>query len=436
MPVPMRAVPGPRSAERAEASRIRCARCALRVRLWHRPAIVRQRAARHSRAGRMLRSAVRRELAWIALALTALTAVMTHPLLVGAAHALPHDLGDPLLNSFILGWDADRALHGFRGLWSAPFFFPQRDTLALSEHLLGVAIFTSPVVWVTRNPILAHNLAFFASYVLAGLGMYLLARSLWGRRDAACLAALAFAFAPYRVMHLPHLQILMSGWMPRQPLGAARLLRDRVAAVAGGVRRGIRAARAVERLLPVLLLGPCAPSHRRARRACVRLAGRRRARRRDARRDAGESRTRRAGDSRRHRPGGARLSPRAADLWLPALGRGDGGIQRPVGRRVPDSRRAVGVEGRAPRRRGRAHALSRRDDRGAGSPRRALVAEAGARRPDGSARPDGDGSSGPTPPSWRPGSGSRPGPRFRGPTGCSSASCQASTGCGCRRGSS
>ncbi len=162
----------------------------------------------------MLRSAVRRELAWIALALIALTAVMTHPLLLRAANALPNDLGDPLLNSFILGWDADRALHGFRGLWSAPFFFPQRDALALSEHLLGVAIFTSPVVWATRNPILAHNLAFFASYVLAGLGMYLLARSLWGRRDAACLAALAFAFAPYRVMHLPHLQILMSGWMP------------------------------------------------------------------------------------------------------------------------------------------------------------------------------------------------------------------------------
>ena len=161
----------------------------------------------------MLRSGVRRELAWIALALTGLTAVMTHPLLAGAARALPHDLGDPLLNSFILGWDADRALHGFRGLWSAPFFFPQRDTLALSEHLLGVALFTSPVVWVTRNPILAHNVAFFASYVLAGLGMYLLARSLWGRRDAACLAALAFAFAPHRVMHLPHLQILMSGWM-------------------------------------------------------------------------------------------------------------------------------------------------------------------------------------------------------------------------------
>ncbi len=44
--------------------------------------------------------------------------------------------------------------------------------------------------------------------------MYLLTRSLWGRKDAAFLAALAFAFAPHRVMHVPHLQVLMSGWMP------------------------------------------------------------------------------------------------------------------------------------------------------------------------------------------------------------------------------
>ncbi len=163
---------------------------------------------------RMLPSGMRRETGRIALIVAALTVLVTHPLLWRSAGALPSDLGDPLLNAFILGWDADRALSGFRGLWTAPFFFPMPDTLALSEHLLGVALFTSPVVWVTGNPVLAHNLALLASYVLAGAGMFLLAKSLWGRADAACLAALAFAFAPHRAMHVPHLQVLMSGWMP------------------------------------------------------------------------------------------------------------------------------------------------------------------------------------------------------------------------------
>ena len=44
--------------------------------------------------------------------------------------------------------------------------------------------------------------------------MYVLARSVCGRRDAALLAALAFAFSPYRTLQGPHLQVLMSGWMP------------------------------------------------------------------------------------------------------------------------------------------------------------------------------------------------------------------------------
>lgn len=164
----------------------------------------------------------RGEVARVAIAITALTVLVTHPLIWQMAWALPGDLGDPLLNTFILGWDASRMPRGFNGVWSPPFFFPLKDTLAFSEHLLGVAVFTAPVVWLTGNPLLAYNLAFLGSYVLAGVGMYLLTRSLWGRKDAAFLAALAFAFAPHRVMHVPHLQVLASGWMPLSLWGLHR----------------------------------------------------------------------------------------------------------------------------------------------------------------------------------------------------------------------
>ena len=165
---------------------------------------------------------VGRETARVAAAIGAIAAVVTWPLLRQAAWALPGDLGDPVLNTFLLGWGAARMLGGFIGVWNAPIYFPLKDTLALSEHMLGVAVFTAPVVWLTGNPVLAQNLAFFGSFVLAGTGMYLLARALWGRRDAAFLAALAFAFAPHRVMHVPHLQVLMSGWMPLSLWGLHR----------------------------------------------------------------------------------------------------------------------------------------------------------------------------------------------------------------------
>ena len=157
---------------------------------------------------------VRREAACVAAAMAALTVLVTHPLLWQAGNVLPGDPGDPLLNTFILGWGASRMPFAFSGVWSAPFYYPLPDTLALSEHLIGITVFVAPVVWLTGNPVLAQNLALLGSYVLAGVGMYLLARSAWGRKDAAFVAALAFAFAPHRVMHATHLQVLMSGWMP------------------------------------------------------------------------------------------------------------------------------------------------------------------------------------------------------------------------------
>lgn len=156
----------------------------------------------------------RRELATVTAVMLVLTLATTFPLVRESASALPGDLGDPLLNAFLLGWNADRISHGLQGLWDAPFYYPTANTLALSEHLLGIAVFTAPLQWMTGNAVLVYNCACVASYVLAGVGMYLLARSLWGRRDAAWLGALAFAFAPHRAMHLTHLQVLASGWMP------------------------------------------------------------------------------------------------------------------------------------------------------------------------------------------------------------------------------
>jgi len=156
----------------------------------------------------------RREVAVVALAMLALSIAATWPLARDAKGALPGDLGDPLFGTFVLAWDASRIAHGLHGLWDAPLYFPMPDTLALAEHLLGIAIFTAPVQWLTGHPVLTYNIAFLASYVLAGVGMYVLALVLWRRRDAAVLAALAFAFAPHRAAQMSHLQVLMSGWMP------------------------------------------------------------------------------------------------------------------------------------------------------------------------------------------------------------------------------
>ena len=154
------------------------------------------------------------EAALVVFAFAALALIATFPLVLHLGRALPGDLGDPLFTSWVLGWDADRLRHGLSGFWDAPILFPSRHTRAFAEHMLGIAVFVAPVIWLTGNPILAYDIAFLLTYVLAGSGMYLLARELTGRRGVAFLAGLAFAFAPMRALHISHLQVLAWGWMP------------------------------------------------------------------------------------------------------------------------------------------------------------------------------------------------------------------------------
>jgi hypothetical protein len=155
-----------------------------------------------------------KEAALVFLAFACLALLATWPLVLHLGRALPGDLGDPLFSSWLLGWDADRLRHGLRGFWDAPILYPSRQTIAFSEHMLGIAMFVAPIIWLTANPILAYDVAFLLTFIVAGCGMYLLARKLTGRRDAAFLAGLMFTWSPMRALHVSHLQVLAWGWMP------------------------------------------------------------------------------------------------------------------------------------------------------------------------------------------------------------------------------
>ena len=159
--------------------------------------------------------------------------LLTYPLARSFGSALPGNLGDPLMNAWSLGWGSqafpgyewvfertsphasDIAARAPRTFWDAPIFHPHEDTFAYSEHMLGVTLFVAPVYWLTGNPILTYNVAFIGSFVLAGVGMFLLVHAITGRRDVALVIALAFAFSPIRMgAQTARLQMLMAGWLP------------------------------------------------------------------------------------------------------------------------------------------------------------------------------------------------------------------------------
>ena len=156
------------------------------------------------------------------LTFVAAALLATYPLLRQPSRTIAGGLADPIILTTVLAWDADRLLHGLHGLWDLPILYPRHWTLAYSEHMLGVAIFTAPIQWMFGNAVLTYNVAYIGSYVLAGFGMFLLTRALWGRADAAVLAGLAYALTPYRLAQSDHLQVLMNGWMPIGLLGLHR----------------------------------------------------------------------------------------------------------------------------------------------------------------------------------------------------------------------
>jgi hypothetical protein len=156
---------------------------------------------------------MRRRVLLAAAALTALTCAYTWPLVAHLGSSVAHDRGDPLLVTWILWWST-HAVPLTAAWWNAPAFYPSTGVFAFSENLLGLAPITAPIIALTHSPLAAYNIVFLASYLLSGLGAYMLAFVLTRRHDASFVAAVAFAFAPYRLSHLQHLQLLSSYWMP------------------------------------------------------------------------------------------------------------------------------------------------------------------------------------------------------------------------------
>jgi len=150
---------------------------------------------------------------WVALLLVVLSVAMHASLVVRLSTGVPADLGDPLLNMWILWWNAQQ-IPFTDAYWNAPAFAPMPRALGLSETLLGLTWFTTPMQWLGASPVTAYNLLYIAEPVLNGLSAYWLCLVLTARRDAALIGALAMAFAPYHATQISHIQTEGLFFMP------------------------------------------------------------------------------------------------------------------------------------------------------------------------------------------------------------------------------
>jgi hypothetical protein len=165
---------------------------------------------------------------WLAAALTylALVVILTWPLASHLSSVVPHDLGDPLENTWILWWNA-HAIPLSARWWNGPIFWPAPGALALSEHLLGISVFATPMQWLGASPTTTYNVVFLLSFPLCAIAAHALVFTLTARHDAGAVAGVMFGFNAYRIAESAHLQTLAAFWMPVALLALHQYIRRR-----------------------------------------------------------------------------------------------------------------------------------------------------------------------------------------------------------------
>jgi hypothetical protein len=153
----------------------------------------------------------------------AATIVFTWPILPRAATGLA-DLWDAKLNAWILHWDFHQIFRDPLHLFDANIFYPSRYSLAFSENLLGAALFGFPLYASGLSTLAVYNIVFLLGMFLSALAAWALAREATGDPVASAVAGLVYAFCPWRIAHIPHIQFQWGAFLALSLLFLLRYL--------------------------------------------------------------------------------------------------------------------------------------------------------------------------------------------------------------------
>jgi hypothetical protein len=143
-----------------------------------------------------------------------LAVVLTWPIAARLATAGRLDTGDGRFSIWNVAWVAHALTTNPWQLYNANIFHPNENALAFSEANLFAGALAVPVWALTRSALAASNWTILCSFALSFMAMYALVRRLTGSRSGAALAALHFAYAPFVLAHIPHVQLLMTFGLP------------------------------------------------------------------------------------------------------------------------------------------------------------------------------------------------------------------------------
>jgi hypothetical protein len=122
--------------------------------------------------------------------------------------------GDSYLHAWIFNWELHALTEAPAGFFDANIFFPEANTLAISEVVLPDLLIYAPLQIATGNPLVAYNGTLVATFPLSALAMFALVYYLTGRYSAALIGGFIYGFTPIRLSHLLHVQLESLMWLP------------------------------------------------------------------------------------------------------------------------------------------------------------------------------------------------------------------------------
>lgn len=129
------------------------------------------------------------------LALFAVLAIAhTWPLATAPGRWSRNDTHDTVHHEWILAWDAHQIVTDPVHLFDTNTFYPERDTLAYSDHLIVQGLMGAPLFWLGASPVLVYNLLLMTGLALTGWAMSLVVAGWTGNRWAGLLSGSLVAF--------------------------------------------------------------------------------------------------------------------------------------------------------------------------------------------------------------------------------------------------
>ena len=167
-----------------------------------------------------------RRFVWVSLAVFVLLAVLhTWPLALSPSTLSRNDNFDTVLHEWTLAWLAHQIVRDPIHLFDANIFYPERLTLAYSDHLFIPGIFVAPLIWIGWSPVLVYNLLLIAGMALTGWVMSLVIHRWTGSRMAGLISGSLVAFNSFTLTRFPQIQDQHLEFLPLALWTLDRLMR-------------------------------------------------------------------------------------------------------------------------------------------------------------------------------------------------------------------